>query len=62
MYIQKKGMGRSAESHYPTMSVDDICALPVGDLADKKLRAFSLGDKSLFTGRDFCASRMGIYL
>ena len=36
----KKGMGRSAESHYPTMSVDDICALPVGDLADKNCVLF----------------------
>jgi N6-adenosine-specific RNA methylase IME4 len=29
----KKGEGRSAESHYQTMSVDDICVLPVADLA-----------------------------
>ena len=36
----KKGMGRSAESHYPTMSVDDICTLPVGDLADKNCVLF----------------------
>lgn len=25
--------GRSIENHYPTMSLDEICALPVGDLA-----------------------------
>ena len=25
----KKGQGRSAESHYPTMSIEDIKALPV---------------------------------
>lgn len=31
----KKGQGRSAESHYPTMSIEDIKALPVGELADK---------------------------
>ena len=31
----KKGAGRSAESHYPTMKLADICALPVADLADK---------------------------
>lgn len=30
----KKGLGRSAESHYPTMSLEDIQALPVGELAD----------------------------
>ena len=33
----KKGLGRSAESHYPTMRIEDICALPVGDLADKTI-------------------------
>ena len=36
----KKGLGRSAESHYPTMSIEDICALPVGDLADKDCALF----------------------
>lgn len=28
-----KGLGRSAEMHYPTMSLEDIQMLPVGDLA-----------------------------
>ena len=28
-----KGMGRSAEQHYPTMRLEDIKALPVSDLA-----------------------------
>ena len=36
----KKGLGRSAESHYPTMCIEDICALPVGDLADKDCALF----------------------
>ena len=31
----KKGAGRSAESHYPTMSTEDIKALPVSRLADR---------------------------
>lgn len=31
----KKGAGRSAESHYPTMTIEDICALPVSELAAK---------------------------
>lgn len=31
----KKGQGRSAENHYPTMTTDDICALPVADIAAK---------------------------
>lgn len=30
-----KCKGRSAESHYSTMSLEDIKALPVGELADK---------------------------
>lgn len=29
----KKDIGRSAENHYPTMSLKDICALPVTDIA-----------------------------
>ena len=33
----KKGLGRSAESHYPTMSIEDICALPVGNFVVVKL-------------------------
>jgi len=28
----KKGLGRTAESHYPTMSLSKICALPVAEL------------------------------
>ena len=36
----KKGLGRGAESHYPTMSIEDICALPVGNLADKDCALF----------------------
>lgn len=27
------GNGRSAESHYPTMTIDELCDLPIGDLA-----------------------------
>lgn len=29
----KKGAGRSAENHYPTMSTKEVCALPVADIA-----------------------------
>lgn len=36
----KKGQGRSAESHYPTMNIEDIKALPVGELADKDCALF----------------------
>jgi N6-adenosine-specific RNA methylase IME4 len=36
----KKGNGRSAESHYSTMSIEDIKALPVGELADEDCALF----------------------
>lgn len=36
----KKGMGRSAENHYPTMHIEDIRALPVGRLAAKDCALF----------------------
>lgn len=29
----KKEAGRTAESHYPTMGIEEICALPVADIA-----------------------------
>lgn len=31
----EKGKGRSAENHYPTMSNEDICTLPVAEIAAK---------------------------
>ena len=36
----KKGAGRSAEAHYPTMSMEAIKALPVADLAAKDCALF----------------------
>ena len=36
----RKGLGRSAESHYPTMTIEDICALPVDKLADRDCALF----------------------
>ena len=36
----RKGAGRSAESHYPTMPIPEIKALPVGELADKDCALF----------------------
>lgn len=36
----KKGAGRSAENHYPTMSKKDICALPVRDITDTDCALF----------------------
>ncbi len=34
------GSGRSAEAHYPTMSLDDICNLPIKQLAAKNCVLF----------------------
>ncbi len=36
----KKGKGRSAENHYPTMSLAEICALPVAGIAAKDSALF----------------------
>ena len=36
----QKGQGRSAESHYPTMSIDAIKALPVSTIAAKDCSLF----------------------
>lgn len=35
-----KGLGRSAESHYPTMDTEAICSLPVQELAEKDCGLF----------------------
>jgi len=32
VWSKDTGQGRSAEAHYPTMTIDEICALPVGEL------------------------------
>ena len=36
----KKGEGRSAESHYPTMRIEDIRALPVQNVAAEDCALF----------------------
>ena len=38
-YNMKRGHG-VAENHYPTMSIEEICALPVASLADKECALF----------------------
>ncbi len=38
-YDMKRGNG-VAENHYPTMSIEEICALPVADLAAKDSALF----------------------
>lgn len=47
----EKGMGRSADTHYETMSLDDIKALPIADLMDKDCAVFLwITDPLLFEG------------
>src|SRR5215213_1027557 len=36
----EKGEGKSAVNHYQTMSLHDICALPVADIADNDAALF----------------------
>jgi N6-adenosine-specific RNA methylase IME4 len=36
----KAGEGKSPQRHYPCMSFDDICAMPVADLADRHCTLF----------------------
>ena len=38
-YANKGGQG-VAENHYPTMNIEDICALPVADIAAKDSALF----------------------
>lgn len=38
-YDRKHGSG-VAENHYPTMSIEEICALPVSELAAKTAPSF----------------------
>lgn len=37
------GHGRSAEAHYPTMTIKQLCALPIGDLAEDNAALFLWG-------------------
>jgi N6-adenosine-specific RNA methylase IME4 len=51
------GSGRSAESHYPTMTLDDICKLPVAEVADKNCVLFIWGVwPSIFDVKDVIES------
>ena len=36
----RKGKGRSAESHYPTMKLSDICSLSIGEIAAEDCTLF----------------------
>jgi len=37
------GSGRSPDQYYPTMNIEDICALPIQDIADKNCILFLWG-------------------
>lgn len=37
---ERKTVSGAAEKHYPTMSIEEICALPVAELADKDCTLF----------------------
>lgn len=37
---QQKSLSGAAENHYPTMSIQELCELPVGELADKDSMLF----------------------
>jgi len=40
VWSRDTGAGRSAEAHYPTMTLDELKALPVNDLADNDCALF----------------------
>ena len=42
-YQRSKVQG-AAENHYPTMGIDELCALPVADLAAPDSARFFVGD------------------
>ena len=46
-YSQKNLQG-AAEKHYPTMSINDLCALPVGELATPDCALFRLVTEKQF--------------
>ena len=58
-YDMKRGQG-VAENHYPTMSIEEICALPVADLAAKDSALFSMGDLSAAKRNLPCNRSVGI--
>jgi len=40
VWSEDTGHGRSAESHYPTMTIEEMCALPVKELAEENAALF----------------------
>lgn len=58
----KKGAGRSAESHYPTMDIAAIKALPVGGAGGQGLRPVSLDHLPHAAGGLGRHGRLGLHL
>ena len=58
----KKGLGRSAESHYPTMELEDIRALPVGTLAADDCVIVSMDNDPATARLLFSHARMGLFV
>ncbi len=60
-YDMKRGKG-VAENHYPTMSIEEICALPVADLAAKDSALFSMGHLPAAQRGVPCHGGMGVQI
>lgn len=58
----KKGLGRSAESHYQTMSLEDIQMLPVGGFGGGRLHFIYVDDNPTLAGLFFSYACLGICL
>lgn len=54
-----KGGNKSAEHHYKTMSMEDIAALPVGDLAEENSVLWLWGTAPMFPAQVKVAERWG---
>lgn len=66
VWNKETGSGRSASQHYPVMSLEDICALPVGEIVSKNCALFLwipwahlFEAKSVFEGWGFRYSSLG---
>lgn len=58
-YERSKVQG-AAEKHYPTMGIDELCALPVPELAAKDCSPVFVGDLSAASRSSAADPRMGL--
>ena len=49
-YDMNRGRGGRQKNHYPTMSIQEICRLPVAELAAKDCALFLWGNISAASG------------